>query len=287
MIIFNIMRIALAQIKPILGNLGKNLELHQKMFMNAVEEKADLLVFPELSLTGYTLKDIVADIAIQPEAHPVIRELEEWSRRLSLVAGFAEEKEKGIYTNSAAFFSQGRIRHIHRKVFLPTYGMFEEGKFFAQGKTFSPFSAPWGKAGMMICYDFLFYGAGYLLFTAGADMLIILSAAPGRGIGREAEFESSRMWELMAETISRFSTVFVIYCNRVGVEDGKTFAGGSFVYDPWGNRLAKAPEAEENFMTVDIDLDVLREARKHLHYKRDNQPEILLENLRRIIHNEY
>ncbi len=280
------MKIALAQIKPVLGNIEKNLQIHKDMFQNAVDEKADLLVFPELSLTGYTLKDMVTEIAVQPETHPAFRELKEWSRSLSLVVGFAEEMERGIYTNSAAYIEQGQIRHIHRKVFLPTYGMFEEGKFFAKGKTFAPFLTPWGKAGMLICYEFLFYGVGYLYFSAGADIFITISAAPGRGTAQQAEFESSRMWELMAETLSRFSTAFIVYCNRVGVEDGKTFAGGSFVYGPMGNQLAKAPEAKENLLIADINLDDLREARKHLHYKRDNQPEILLDNLKKIIQHE-
>lgn len=280
------MKIALAQIKPVLGNIKENLAIHRDMFQQAEENGADLLVFPELSLTGYTLKDMVADVALHPENHTVFRELKKWSRSMSLVVGFAEEKERGIYTNSAAYIEQGEIKHIHRKVFLPTYGMFEEKKFFGTGRTFTPFLTPWGKAGMMICYEFLFYGAGYIYFTAGADILITISAAPGRGMAQSMEFESSRMWELMAETLSRFSTAFVVYCNRTGVEDGKTFAGGSFIYGPTGNRLAKAPDAEENLLVTDINLDDLNEARKHLHYKRDNQPEILLENLRRIIHNE-
>jgi NAD+ synthase (glutamine-hydrolysing) len=280
------MKIALAQIKPILGNVEKNLDIHGEIFQKARREKADLLVFPELSLTGYTLKDMVPEIALQPASAPLFRELEKWSRELSLVVGFAEEKEKGIYTNSAAYIEKGQITHIHRKAFLPTYGMFEEGKFFARGKTFSPFITSWGKAGLMICYEFLFYGVGYLYFSAGADLFIAISAAPGRGMELESEFESSRMWELMAETLSRFSTAFVLYCNRVGVEDGKTFAGGSFVYGPKGNRLAKAPDTEEHLLIVDIQLDDLREARKHLHYRRDNHPEIILENLRKIVQNE-
>jgi predicted amidohydrolase len=280
------MKIALAQIKPVLGNINENLAIHRDMFLQAEEKGADLLVFPELSLTGYTLKDMVADVAVLPENHTAFRELKKWSRSMSLVVGFAEEKERGIYTNSAAYIEQGEIKHIHRKVFLPTYGMFEERKFFGSGRSFAPFLTPWGKAGMMICYEFLFYGVGYLYFTAGADILITISAAPGRGMAQFMEFESSRMWELMAETLSRFSTAFVVYCNRTGVEDGKTFAGGSFIYGPTGNRLAKAPDAEENLLVTDINLDDLNEARKHLHYKRDNQPEILLENLRRIIHNE-
>ena len=96
-----------------------------------------------------------------------------------------EKKDNGLFFNSAAYLSEGEINHIHRKVFPPTYGMFEEIKFFAQGKNFHTFSAPIGKTGMMICYDFLQLGAGYLLFAGGADIIIVLSAAPGRGHSEE------------------------------------------------------------------------------------------------------
>lgn len=277
------MKVALAQISPFLGDVKKNLDLHLRYFEKARKKKIDLLIFPELSLTGYTLKDLVEDVAISPEDNSIFDQLIAESRDISSVLGFVEEKERGLFFNSAAFLSKGKILHIHRKVFLPTFGIFEEAKFFAQGKNFHTFPTPYGNTGMMICRDFLNYGAGYLLFAGGSEIMIIISAAPGRGIAGGEAYETSRMWESMGETISRFSTSFLIYCNRVGFEDGKHFAGGSFIFDPLGKLVSIASYLDEDFLVQEINLDLIREARKKWPYKRDDKPEVILEALKRIV----
>ncbi|NOR14758.1 MAG: hypothetical protein GQ544_03540, partial [Candidatus Aminicenantes bacterium] len=207
------------------------------------------------------------------------------SRELPFVCGFVEDKDTGLLFNSAAYFSGGEVQHIHRKVYLPTYGMFEEAKFFAQGKNFITFATPFGKVGLMICYDFLHYGASYLLFSGGVDLIIVISAAPGRGFSESGEeaFATCHMWELMGETISRFSTAFVFYCNRVGFEDGKAFAGGSFIFSPTGKMLTRADCTDDVLLTQDLDLDEIRAIRKKWPYKRDNKPEIILEALKRVV----
>jgi len=280
---FSDMKIALAQISPHLGDVKKNFKLHLEYLEKAKKKKVDLLVFPELSLTGYTLKDLVEEVALNPEKDPIFKKLKAKSREISFILGFVEEKEKGLFYNSAAFFSAGKAIHTHRKVFLPTFGMFEERKFFAQGKNFKTFSSLSVRMGMMICRDFLHFGASYLLFTGGAEIYIIISAAPGRGVSKGKSYETSQMWELMGKTISRFSTTFLIYCNRVGFEDGKAFAGGSFIYNPWGQLIAKASYIDKDFLIQEIDLEEVRRARKRWTYKRDDQPEIILEALKRIV----
>ncbi len=277
------MKIGLVQFAPILGNVQKNLDSHLDYIEQAKKEGIQLLVFPELSLTGYTLRDLVKETAVKPASDPVFQKLKSASRGISTVFGFVEEKETGQFFNSAAFLSGGTVQSIHRKVYLPTYGMFEEGKFFAQGKNFKSFSAPFGKTGMMICYDFLQLGACYLIFTGGSEFIITISAAPGRGMAAEEKFESSIMWEMMGATLSHFSSSFVIYCNRVGVEDGKVFAGGSFIYGPSGDLKAKAAYLEEEFLILDIDPMEIQDIRKRRYYLRDNKPEIILEALKRII----
>lgn len=277
------MKIAIAQTSPRLGDVEHNFAQHLETIEKAKKDQIELLVFPELSLTGYTLKDLVPEVAIQPDKSPYFDELKSLSRDLAISLGFVENKGNGLFFNSAAYFSQGKISHIHRKVFLPTYGMFEEGKFFAQGKNFFTFPTPFGPTGMMICYDFLHYGACYLLFCGGAELILVSSAAPGRGFTDEPAFATSHMWELMGETISRFSTCFVIYCNRAGIEDGKTFAGGSFIFDPSGRLLTKAAYAEEDYLIQEICLDDISTMHKTLPYRRDNKPEIILQALQRII----
>jgi len=280
---FSLVRIALAQISPHLGDLRRNLDLHFHYIEKAKKKRADLLVFPELSLTGYTLMDMVAEVALVPGKETIFRKLKAASQEISLVIGFVEELEKGLFYNSAAFLSEGEILHVHRKVFLPTFGMFDEARFFAQGKNFHAFPTPYGKAGMMICRDFLSYGASYLLFTGGAEIIIVLSAAPGRGMAQEEAYETSHMWELMGEAVSRFSTVFLIYCNRVGFEDGKHFAGGSFIFDPSGKMVARASYVDQDFLLQDINTDEIRQGRKKWPYKRDDKPEVILEALKRIV----
>ncbi len=277
------MKIALAQIAPHLGNLDKNFRMHKELVEKAGSAGADLVIFPELSLTGYTLQDMTQEVALKVDTASQLDEFRTMSREISIVLGFVEEKERGLFFNSAAYFSEGELLHVHRKVYLPTYGMFEEAKFFAQGKNFHTFDNPFVRTGMMICYDFLHYGACYLHFAGGADMIIAISAAPGRGFADGDAYATSHMWELMGETISRFSTAFVIYCNRVGFEDGKAFAGGSFIYSPGGELLTKASYTEEELLIQDIDLDSIQTWRKKLPYRRDNKPEIILEALKRIV----
>jgi predicted amidohydrolase len=280
------MRIALAQISPHLGNIQKNFELHVRIIEKARREKAQLLIFPELSLTGYLLKDLVETVALDADRSPIFKEFKALSRDISLVLGFVEEKprEKGLFYNSAVFLDKGKILHIHRKVFLPTSGMFEEGRFFAQGRNFGTFPAPCGNTGLLICRDFLHYGASYLLFAGGSEVILVISAAPGRGLAGKNGFATSRMWELMGEAISRFSSAFVIYCNRVGLEDGIVFAGGSFIFNPFGKRLVQAPYFERNVLFHELDLDEIRRARKNWPFKRDDKPEVILHALKRIVH---
>ncbi len=277
------MKVALAQISPRLGDTQSNLKLHQNIAAKAKKENVDLLIFPELSLTGYTLKDLSQEVAIDPQKDTSFKKIKALSQGMSIVFGFVEEGEDGLIYNSSAFLAQGQTLHIHRKVFLPTYGMFEEAKFYAQGKNFRTFTTPFGKAGMMICYDFLHYSASYLLSAGGSGLNIIISAAPGRGATDDQSFTTSSMWELMGKTISRFSSAFVFYCNRVGFEDGKIFAGGSFIYSPGGNLIAQASYVDEDFLVADIDLEEIKKFRKKWPYKRDDKPEIILEALKRIV----
>jgi len=279
------MKVALAQIAPRLGDVPRNLALHREWIRAARKEGADLIVFPELSLTGYSLRDLTGDVALDPARSPVFKELAGLSRDITTVVGFVEEKrdDPGLFYNAAACFAEGRLLHIHRKVYLPTGGMFEERRFFAAGRNFKPFRAPFGRAGLMICRDFLQLGASYLQLVGGAEVLLVISAAPGRGLGTEQGFATSRMWELMGEALSFFTTSFVIYCNRVGVEDGMTFAGGSFIFSPRGELLDRADDLEPGLLVQTIDLTAVRDVRRKWGFHREERPEVILHALERTI----
>ncbi|MGC9056706.1 MAG: nitrilase-related carbon-nitrogen hydrolase [Candidatus Saccharicenans sp.] len=281
------MKIAIAQISSILGNVDRNIERHLELMEKAIKEKADLIVFPELSLTGYTLRDLVAEVALDPFRSSAFSELLSASKKIDAIVGLVEERKSdpGLFYNSAAYLSAGQIKHIHRKVFLPTSGMFEEGRFFRPGGEFSSFPTRFVPTGLLICRDFLHYGSSYCLLADGAQLMITISAAPGRGVSdpESQGFETSRMWELMGETISFFSGAVVVYCNRVGVEDGATFAGGSFIYSPFGKLIIKLPYLEEAFCVQEVDLEEIRVARKSWPFKRDDRPEIIWRSLERIV----
>jgi predicted amidohydrolase len=279
------MNVALAQIAPKLGDVKANIALHLEVLEKARRKKAGLVVFPELGLTGYTLKDLVEDVALDPARDPGFRKIVAATKGLSAVVGFVEESpaDRGLFYNAAALLADGRLVHVHRKVFLPTNGMFEEAKFFAPGRELRAFEAPFGRVGLLICRDFLHYGASYVHYASGADMIVCISAAPGRGVEGGDAFATSRMWELMGEVISFFSTAFVVYANRAGSEDGVTFAGGSFVYAPGGRLAAKAPYAETDLLVCPVDLAAVREARRTWLFKRDERPEAIWRSLERIV----
>jgi len=279
------MNIAIAQIAPKLGDVAANLETHLDLLEKARKKKAGLIVFPELGLTGYTLKDLVEEVALDPRSDPRFAKFVARTKGLSAVVGFVEESpaEKGLFYNAAAFVADGRIVHVHRKVYLPTNGLFEEAKFFAQGREFRAFDAPFGRVGLLICRDFLHFGASYVHYASGADMIVCISAAPGRGVGGGDAFETGRMWELMGEAVSYFSSAFVVYANRVGIEDGVTFAGGSFVYAPGGRLAGRAAAVDPDFAVFPVDLAAVGRARRNWLFKRDEKPEVIWRSLERIV----
>ena len=279
------MKIALAQIVPKLGEVEANVETHLEILAKAKKQKVGLVCFPELGLTGYTLKDLVEEVALDPAADPRFRRVVAATKGISAVVGFVEEspRDQGLFYNAAAFVADGRVLHVHRKVFLPTGGIFEEAKFFAQGGEFRTFRAPFGRVGLLICRDFLQYGSSYVHYASGADMIICISAAPGRGVAGGDAFQTGRMWELMGEAVSYFSTAFVVYANRAGSEDGVTFAGGSFVYAPGGRLVARGAAAGPDLVVCRIDMADVREGRRKWQFKRDEKPEAIWRSLERIV----
>ncbi|MGZ5479270.1 MAG: nitrilase-related carbon-nitrogen hydrolase [Candidatus Aminicenantales bacterium] len=279
------MKIALAQIAPKLGDVEANIDTHLEIIDKARKQKVDLVCFPELGLTGYTLKDLVEEVALDPASDPRFRRIVAATKGLSAVVGFVLEspEDRGLYYNAAAFIADGKVVHVHRKVFLPTGGIFEEAKFFAPGRDFRTFKAPFGRAGLLICRDFLQYGSSYVHYASGADLIICISAGPGRGVAGGQAFETSRMWELMGEAVSYFSTAFVLYANRVGSEDGVTFAGGSFVFAPGGRLVARGSSIDPELVVCRIDLADVREGRRKWLFKRDEKPETIWRSLERIV----
>ena len=223
------------------------------------------LVFPELSLTGYALQDLASGVAHKPSPDdPIFRELLKASQDIDLVVSFVDEDNRYRFYIAAAYLSRGEVVHVHHKVYLPTYGLFDEGRFFAWGDAVKAFDCRFGRAGMLICEDFWHASPPYLLWLDGADLFLFTSASPGRGLRNEPQLESARWVEHINRAYASLFTAFIAHANRVGYEDGLNFWGGSTMFDPNGELLAKGPTHQEALTLAEIDLNQLHRTRARL-----------------------
>lgn len=280
------LKIGMAQITPILGDVEANLAIHLQSIEEAAESGVELLVFPELSLTGYQLQDLAFDVALTPSGRdPVFGKLLDASRDMDIVVSFVEADERQKYYISAAYLSGGAIIHLHRKLYLPTYGMFDEGRYFAWGDALRAFDTRFGRLGILICEDFWHVSAPYVLWLDGADILILISASPGRGLATAQQIGSAKWVEHINQAYASMFTDFVIHVNRTGFEDGVTFWGGSAAYGPDGNLLARAPYYEEALVTAKLDINQLRRSRIRLPLLRDERVGLTMRELNRVLKN--
>ncbi|MBI4926762.1 MAG: hypothetical protein HY835_03275 [Anaerolineae bacterium] len=278
------MTLALAQINTTLGNVQKNLQKHLALIQQASDRGADLLIFPELSLTGYVLQDLVPTVACHPrDDDPVFRPLLEASQKLDLMVGFVEEDERNRFYIASAYLSRGQVLHVHRKVYLPTYGLFDEGRFFAWGDSVQAFDTRFGRVGMLICEDFWHASPSYLLWLDGADLFLFQSASPGRGLSEKPDLDSARWVNHILRAYASLYTSFVAHTNRVGFEDGLNFWGSAAVYDPNGNQLIEGPAFEEALTLVQLDLNQLHRTRARLPLLRDERTALVSREMGRIL----
>lgn len=278
------LNLALAQISTKLGDVEANLDKHLNYIKQAKQQNADLIVFPELSLTGYVVQDLVAAVAHKAtEDDAIFKHLLKASQDLDLVVGFVDEDDRHRFYIASAYLSGGRVLHVHHKVYLPTYGLFDEGRFFAWGDRVRSFDTRFGRAGMLICEDFWHASPPYLLWLDGADIMLFSSASPGRGLTDREKLESARWVERVSKAYASMFTSFVVHCNRVGYEDGLHFWGGATVNDPNGELLAQGPYFEEAITQVELDLNQLRRTRARLPLLRDERTNLTMSELQRIL----
>jgi predicted amidohydrolase len=275
--------LGLAQIKTRLGDMRANLEHHLAYIDQAAAQGVDLVVFPELSLTGYVLQDLVPGLARRPAIDdPIFGPLLAASRRLDVVVGFVDEDRRHRFFISAAYLSRGEVVHVHHKVYLPTYGLFDEGRFFAWGDAVRAFDTRFGRVGLLICEDFWHASPPYLLWLDGADLMLFASASPGRGITHGDKLESAWWVEHINRAYASLFTSFVAHANRVGFEDGLHFWGGSTVFDPTGNLVAQGPYQEEALVVAELDLAQVRRTRARLPLLRDERHALVRREIERI-----
>ena len=279
------LRIALVQLAPRLGGLDENLARHAELLAQARAAGAGLVVFPELGLTGYQLQDLAAEVAMRKD-DPRLAGLAAQTRGLSAVVSFVEEADDHRLFISAALLEDGDVRFVHRKLFLPTYGLFDERRFFAAGDRLRTVDSRLGvKLGIAICEDFWHLSVPETLALDGAQLLINVSSSPGRDLAaiHEVGLGTAASWRTLMRTYAQLTTSFVVFCNRVGMDETISFWGGSEVIAPSGDSVFTAPLFDEGLFTVDIELGDVRRERIGLPLLRDERPELHLRELRRIL----
>lgn len=273
-------KISLAQINTKLGNIKENLKKHKYYINKAIEDGSNLIVFPELSLSGYYLLDGTIEVCMKKEY--VLELFYDLSYKIDISLGYPEVGDDNITYISQIYLSKGKILHNHRKVYPPSHGMFEDLKFFGKGSEVKSFNTDFGKCGILICRDFFHPSLPLLHYLQNTQLLILTSAIPVRGAYRN---EGLGIYEATEKLLSIYSlryNVFIVFVNRVGFEEGIPFMGGSMVFNPSGRKILFLPLIKEDFKTILINLDEIKIEIFNLPLKREEDINIILNNLKEI-----
>jgi predicted amidohydrolase len=270
---------------PLLGQRDRNIEVHLEWIERARAQGSDLIVFPELSLTGYFLRDMVPELAMAADAPPLC-ELAKAAGDAAVVVGFVEESAGHRFYNAACYVQGGRVQHVHRKVYLPTYGLFDEGRYFARGERVrafdaSPVRAGLRRIGLLVCEDFWHLSAVSIMQAEGVDLLICIANSPARGVAGP-NVATSDTYDRLCRTYAEMLGAVVIFVNRVGFEDGLCFWGGSRVVGPDARTIAQAAAFDETLVMATIDPEELRRQRLIAPLARDERLLLTIEELKRI-----
>jgi len=251
------MKVALAQIDSTLGDVQANLEKHFNYIQKAIKEGANLIVFPELSLSGETLGPDAEDVSLAVDS-AAFDEICQLSRSIDIVVGINERSETSLYDryNAAFYFSKKTLLHRHRKLFLVNYAVFEEAKHYAPGNNLQAFDTDLGRFCMLVCNDVWHSPSPYIAALDGAEIMIVL-ANSARGTLKD-RLNIPAAWEHMNRAYSAMLGFYTIFVNRVGVRRDiygeYPYWGGSEVIDAQGEVVVKAPYHEEALIFAEIDI---------------------------------
>jgi len=274
--------VAAAQISPRLGDVEANLGLYEKAIGEARGRGADLVAFPELSLTGYMLRDMVSTVALRLES-PEMKHLRKLSQKTAVLVGLVEETRSFRFHNSAVLLDRGEIVAVHRKVYLPTYGMFDEQRYFARGAEVRAFDWRFGRGAILICEDLWHPSTAYLAALDDALYILCPSASPLRGISEgHAQDDNARYWEMINRFYASTFSLSLVYANRVGFEDGVGFWGGSEILAASGETIAKARYYDTDLIVAEIQPKVARRRRIAAPLLRDEDIDLTINELIRI-----
>ena len=225
-------------------------------------------------------------MAIETDAkNKVFGALLKASAKIDIVVGFVHRDRRNRFFIANAYLSGGEALHVHHKLYLPTYAMFDESRYFAQGTASAPLIRALTRLGMrlLICEDFWHVSPAYLLWLDGADILILNSSSPSRGLNESDRLGATRWVEMVNQAYGSMFTSYILHCNRVGYEDGKNFWGGSSVVDPDGEFMTNGLYFDEALITQEIDLNQLHRTRARLPLLRDERPGLVRRELGRIL----
>jgi predicted amidohydrolase len=254
---------ALVQFKPRKGDTEANFAAMRAVFTQLAPEDVELIVFPEAALTGYFLEGAVYELSFDVET--VARRIDaEWrasgaARAADVVVGFYENAN-GTFHNSAIYVRCGepggaQVVHVHRKMFLPTYGVFDEERFLTRGRHLGTFDTPFGRAAILVCEDAWHALMPTVAALKGARLLIVPSASPGRGLCGDDELESNARWKAVLSSAASEHGVYVLYAGLTGFEGGKGMSGGTCAFSPRGDLLYSAPPLDPQIVRVWLDSD--------------------------------
>jgi predicted amidohydrolase len=277
------MRITLAQVDSRLGELEVNIARAGQVIAEAVSEGSDLVVFPELSLSGYSMGDFKEDISIPPDDERMAKLAKE-AKGAGVLFGFPEAQAHGLHIyNSAAYYENGLLVHVHRKLFLPNYATFEERKHFLPGQSSRAFPIQGGRhrAATLVCNDAWQPQLAYVATQDGAIILLV-PACSAQSMFPE-RYDSRSYWRGITRFYGRMFQLYVVFVNRVGTEGALRFWGGSHVVDPWGEVIAEADEDREHLLTVDVDLSLVRRRRREIPLVREGRLGLLRREIDRLL----
>lgn len=274
------MKIAMAQTSPILGDVEANLTKMLDL-MYEYKEKADLLIFPELSLTGYTLKNQVYEVAIKPDSKE-IKQVCEASKSIGIdvMFGFVENGKGSRVYNSAAYIKDGELSSIQRKIYPTTYGIFEEGKYFARGKKVKIDYSQAFTTSMLICNDLWHPSLPHIAAHKHTSLLVALINSPEGGLG--STYSSSIGWERVGQFYAGIYGCYVVIVNRVGEEGDISFYGNSKVINPYGQVIEQCPFNDEATQICELDYQKVKELRQILPIMRDEDIDLTMRHFQEI-----
>ena len=276
------MRISLAQIDADLGDIDANTERASRAITTAMEQSTDLIVFPELHLTGYSIGDVDADVSLRAD-DPRIEALARQAAPAGLLVGFVESGGPGPHTyNSTAFYQDGHLRHVHRKLYLPAYAPFEERNHFTPGPSLRAFPVdPGTRMAVLLCNDAWQPHLAFVAVQDGARVLLVPSASAQSRFPEH--YDSHEYWHDITHFYGRMYQTYVVFVNRTGVEGSLRFWGGSHVIDPWGNVVGEAEQHIEQVLTVEIDLAEVRRRRRQVPLVKEARLGLLQREISRLL----